>query len=136
MMPARIAEADLSFPFCHAMIMYMPKTLALFLSLLVLSGCATAVRRPEGGVVSVRFTCHAPSAVNVSLVGSFNQWEPGSHPLHGPDGDGVWTIVLPLPSGRHEYRFVVNDVDWIQDPGAPSVDDGMGGTNSLVIVGP
>ena len=135
MTPVRIAEANLSYLFCHAMIMYMPKTLVLLLSLLVFSCCATAVRRPEGGVVSVRFTCHAPSAVSVSLVGSFNQWEPGSHRLHGPDEDGVWTIVLPLPSGRHEYRFVVNDLDWILDPGAPSVDDGMGGTNSLVIVG-
>ena len=136
MTPARIAEADLSCPFCHAMIMYMPKTLVLFLSLLVFSGCTTAVRRPEGGVVSVRFTCHAPSARSVSLAGSFNQWDRAKDALHGPDGDGVWTIVLPLPSGRHEYRFVVNDTEWIQDPGAPSVDDGMGGTNSLVIVGP
>jgi 1,4-alpha-glucan branching enzyme len=136
MTPAKIAGANLSSPFCHAMIMYMPKTLVLLLSLLVLSGCTAVLRRPEGGVVSVRFTCYAPSAVSVSLVGSFNQWDRMKDALHGPDGDGVWTIVLPLPSGRHEYRFVVNDLDWILDPGAPSVDDGMGGTNSLVIVGP
>lgn len=86
--------------------------------------------------MSVRFVFRAPSASSVSIVGSFNQWEPGKHPLHGPEADGVWTIVLPLPSGRHEYRFVVNGAEWVPDPRAPSVDDGMGGTNSLAIVEP
>jgi 1,4-alpha-glucan branching enzyme len=116
------------------MTMYI-RTLILLLSLPVLSGCATAVLRPEGEAMPVRFNFRAPSATSVSLVGSFNQWDPARDALHGPDADGAWTIVLQLLSGRYEYRFVLNGSEWVPDPRAPSVDDGLGGTNSLIIVG-
>lgn len=112
------------------------KTLVLLLSLPVLSGCSTIVPRPEGEALPVRFNFRAPFATSVSLVGNFNQWDPARDALHGPDADGAWTIDLVLPSGRYEYRFLVNGSEWVPDPRAQSVDDGMGGTNSLVMVGP
>lgn len=118
---------------CAAVTMSI-RTLILLLSLPVLSSCTMLVPRPEGEALSVRFIFRAPSAVSVSLVGNFNQWDPVRDALHGPDADGTWTIDLPLPSGRYEYRFVVNGTEWVPDPRAPSVDDGMGGVNSLVIV--
>jgi 1,4-alpha-glucan branching enzyme len=55
--------------------------------------------------------------------------------LNRPDGRGVWSIVLPLPPGRYEYQFIINHETWVLDPAAPAVDDGMGGQNSLLIVG-
>lgn len=84
----------------------------------------------------VLFSLRAPSASSVSVAGSFNRWDPASHRLAGPDGEGRWTITILLPPGRHEYLFVINGADWLPDPLALSADDGMGGRNSVLLVAP
>ena len=56
----------------------------------------------------------APHAPSVFLAGSFNQWNPSSHPLKR-DKRGTWKITLPLTPGRYEYRFVA-DGKWENDP--------------------
>ncbi|HSR96356.1 MAG TPA: hypothetical protein VLM79_04755, partial [Kofleriaceae bacterium] len=39
-----------------------------------------------------RFAVWAPNALAVSVIGEFNQWTPGVHPLRElPDTGGVWT---------------------------------------------
>ena len=51
-----------------------------------------------------------------------------------PDGDGVYTVTIPLAPGRYQYKFVV-DGQWFQDPNNPEeADDGYGGHNSVVDV--
>lgn len=62
----------------------------------------------------VEFSLKAPAAEAVSLVGSFNRWDPSSHPMDG-DGKGLWEIVLPLPPGTYHYGFEV-DGKWRADP--------------------
>jgi 1,4-alpha-glucan branching enzyme len=84
----------------------------------------------------VHFYFHAPNAKSVAISGSFNQWDQGRDHLTGPDKKGLWTITLPLSPGRVEYRFVINDHEWVLDPAAPSIDDGLDGKNSFVIVSP
>lgn len=64
---------------------------------------------------SVMFSLSAPDAVDVSVAGDFNEWEPQPM-LKGPDG--VWRITVQLSSGTHAYRFLV-DGEWIQDPNNP-----------------
>jgi 1,4-alpha-glucan branching enzyme len=105
-------------------------------ALVILSGCASSLHGPEATDSGIRFTLHAPGASSVALSGSFNRWSAISDPLGGPDKNGVWSLVKPLPPGRYEYRFIVNNRDWILDPEAPSVDDGLGERNSAVIVSP
>ena len=82
----------------------------------------------------VRFWFFAHSAKSVAIAGSFNRWNPESGRLSGPDKKGLWEITLPLPEGRYEYRFVVNDSEWVLDPSVPSVDDGLGGKNSILVI--
>lgn len=82
----------------------------------------------------VSFSFFAPSASSVAIAGSFNQWDPKRDQLGGPDKKGVWKIALPLATGRYEYLFVINGKEWALDLSAPSVDDGLGGANSLVVV--
>ena len=67
-------------------------------------------------------------ATNVQLAGSFTNWEP-AYQLHQM-APGVWTIVVPLPQGVHDYAFIVDGQRWVADPYAPRVNDGFGGTNS------
>jgi 1,4-alpha-glucan branching enzyme len=92
------------------------------------------------------FSYHAPSARQVTLAGNFNNWggtqgggryDPSIDPMTDVDGDGVWQIVLPLPPGRYQYKFVVDGgVRWEQDPNNPDKGTEAGIENSLIIVPP
>ncbi len=109
----------------------------IYITLFVfIAGCAPKSLAPVVLQDGIRFSYSAPSAKSVSIAGSFNHWDPRSNALTGPDRNGVWTIALPLPPGRYEYRYVVNGKDWFLDPSAPSVDDGLGDRNSILVVGP
>ncbi len=82
----------------------------------------------EGVTVFVQFRLHAPEASEVRLAGSFTEWEP-LHRLH-PAGDGMWSVMVPMDPGIHDYAFVLDGTEWTPDPAAPRVDDGFGGENS------
>jgi len=86
--------------------------------------------------VYVHFALTSPSAHNVSVAGSFNSWDTAALILH-QDANGVWEATVPLPVGEHRYSFVVDGQRWVPDPAAQAqVDDGFGGTNSVIVVGP
>ena len=49
----------------------------------------------------------------------------------------MWSAVVVLPAGAHEYMFVVDGERWIADPLAGRyVSDGFGRQNALLIVRP
>lgn len=84
--------------------------------------------------VAVRFILYAPTAHDVAVAGSFNQWDPAAAPLARTGTTGVWTGTLTLPVGQHQYSFVVDGTKFVIDPAAPAVDDGFGRRNSVVAV--
>jgi hypothetical protein len=91
--------------------------------------------RCEPQVVLVRFMLQSPAARTVSLAGDFNGWSLKRTPLTDPDGDGTWTVTLPLRPGRYQYKFLVDGQRWTVDPGAPThLPDGFGGQNSLLVL--
>jgi len=107
------------------------------------SSVSGATPRPGTTLVSnapadrevVRFELSAPAASRVTLVGSFNQWNPVATPLQRDSSTGKWIVSLRLPPGRHVYAFVV-DGDVKADPTAPrAADDDFGSANSVVLVG-
>ncbi len=102
----------------------------------LLVGCAAPQKtEPESPAPAV-FGLKAPEAERVSVVGTFNGWDPEAHPLQGPDRGGVWSLRLFLPPGRHRYMFVVDGVRWVTDPNAAvREEDGFGGYNSVLIHG-
>jgi hypothetical protein len=74
-----------------------------------------------------------PDVRSVAVAGSFNGWDPSTTPLRR-EGD-VWTILLVLPAGSHEYMFIEDGARWITDPVAPRTrKDGFGGSNGLLDV--
>lgn len=82
----------------------------------------------------VRFELSAPTATQVTLVGSFNRWNPVATPLERDPASGRWMVSIRLPAGRHVYAFVV-DGDVTADPAAPrAADADFGAPNSVVLV--
>ena len=84
-----------------------------------------------------QFVGRFPGARSVHVVGSFNDWAPVSIPLEERDHDGIWRAVVVLPTGTHEYMFVIDGERWVVDPLAGRfVEDGFGRVNSVLIVRP
>ena len=61
-------------------------------------------RAGETGVV---FRVWAPHAVAISVVGDFNSWKPGSHPMRKVDGDSVWELFIPGMKEYDVYKYCV-----------------------------
>jgi 1,4-alpha-glucan branching enzyme len=95
----------------------------------------------KGGIL---FQYEAPSAKLVTLAGNFNNWggtqgggryDPTIDPMEDVNGNGIWSIVVPLPPGRYQYKFVIdNGTRWEEDPSNPNTGVEGGIENSLIIV--
>jgi hypothetical protein len=53
---------------------------------------------------------------SVHVAGEFNQWKMDADELKGPDAEGFYEREMRLPSGRYEYKFVLNGKVWKTDP--------------------
>ena len=114
-------------------------TLALAAGLALLTLLPARRSRPDVGEEEgiAQFVARFPGARSVAVVGSFNDWRAGSIALEDRDHDGVWRGVVVLPTGAHEYMFVVDGERWVADPLAGRyVADDFGRENSLLIVRP
>lgn len=61
----------------------------------------------------VIFEYYSPMARNVHVAGTFNDWDLEASPLR-KDRSGKWKAALSLPTGRYEYRYLVDGV-WEND---------------------
>ena len=130
-----------------AVIMKRTKT-ALILMLAAMSilsaGCGTtggpdATAEPSAGPrmtpEGMRFSLYSTKVKKVNIAGTFNNWSMTADPLYDRDGSGMWVIVLPLPPGKYEYKFIIDGEEWIPDPANPTTtDDGFGGYNSVITI--
>ncbi|HTJ24214.1 MAG TPA: isoamylase early set domain-containing protein [Gemmatimonadaceae bacterium] len=82
----------------------------------------------------VRFVFADSSARSVSLVGDFNGWARERTPLHATARAGVWSVSVPLTTGRHEYAFIVNGERWVADPLSPGNRDEFGTESSVLLL--
>jgi len=66
----------------------------------------------------------------VGIAGDFTSWDI----LELKDMGGIYVITLPVESGTHRYKFIVDGV-WMPDPANPHTEqDPFGGLNSVLIV--
>lgn len=91
-----------------------------------------SVKELPDGQLEVTFRYGGLPGRRVAVAGSFNGWSQDQHVLRDLGG-GRYELVVTLPKGEHEYKFVLDGTRWELDPHNPSrKDDGKGNTNSLV----
>lgn len=82
---------------------------------------------------TIRFVYSPDGPVNqVSLAGSFNNWQPV---VMKKQKNRVYAVELKVPKGQYEYKFIVDDV-WQPDPeNTDTVQNALGTINSVVTIG-
>jgi 1,4-alpha-glucan branching enzyme len=81
----------------------------------------------------VTFTLYRPDALEVSVSGDFNDWNPLTHPMKKEEG-GIWQKSVFLVPGTYEYKFRV-DAKWENDPeNAMTCDNAFGTKNNFIRV--
>jgi 1,4-alpha-glucan branching enzyme len=81
---------------------------------------------------NVQFKLAAQPGSEVSVAGTFNNWNPAANPLvQYPEG-GVFKTAMQIPKGTYEYVFVVNGV-WAEDPGCAERSPTMFGSMNSVL---
>ena len=81
---------------------------------------------------AIRFEIQAPQDSKVYIAGTFNNWDPTSHPLEYRPDKGAFRAYILLKEGTYEYKFVVNGV-WQEDEKCPErVTDENGNINSVI----
>ncbi|WP_457572003.1 isoamylase early set domain-containing protein [Desulfovulcanus sp.] len=86
-------------------------------------------------LIPVTFIFHYPQAQAVSVIGSFNRWNPAGFEMRKGKEKDFWVLEIRLPKGRHEYAFLVNDKIVVADPNAAfRKRDLFGNTNSIIFV--
>lgn len=86
--------------------------------------------------IPVTFALNETRAKEVSVIGSFNGWEPGRNEMHLDRKRNEWVLTIMLPPGQHEYAFLINGEKVIPDPKAIFTrSDGFGSRNSVIFTG-
>jgi hypothetical protein len=85
-----------------------------------------------GPPIYVQFRVHVADASSVALAGSFTDWQPRIELVESEPG--VWSTLVPVTAGVHDYAFVIDGERWLADPHAPHIDDGFGGVNSRLSI--
>ena len=68
--------------------------------------------------------------------GAFNNWCGSCAPMTDPEGDGIWTLTIPLAAGTYEYKYSADN--WGSQEtllaGSPCTVTNFGFTNRTVVV--
>jgi hypothetical protein len=96
----------------------------------------TAASTTEGDrTVWIRFLYTNSEADSVAVAGDFSEWEPVPLSPRTVNGETVWTGLVPVPRGEHEYQFLIDGKQWVTDPLAPvKRSDGFGAKNAVLNV--
>jgi 1,4-alpha-glucan branching enzyme len=59
------------------------------------------------GVDGTYFAVWAPNAESVAVIGDFNYWNPGAHPLRAKGGSGIWEGFVPHVGQGALYKYQI-----------------------------
>ena len=59
------------------------------------------------GKDGTRFAVWAPNAKSVHVIGDFNGWNRGSHPLAQRGSSGIWEGIIPGVKQGQNYKYFV-----------------------------
>lgn len=85
----------------------------------------------------VRFTYGGTARSSVALVGDFNGWSKQEDRLL-PDVSGSWNVTRKISPGIFQYKFLVDDEEYVLDPGNPAIVENYNksGFNSVFVYTP
>jgi 1,4-alpha-glucan branching enzyme len=82
----------------------------------------------------VKFSFQVENAETVEILGLNSDWKNSIIMKKRKDGTFITEVNLPKDS-KHEFKYLVNEKEWINDPEADSVaPNSFGGTNSVVVI--
>ncbi|MGD8374911.1 MAG: 1,4-alpha-glucan branching protein GlgB [Acidobacteriota bacterium] len=61
----------------------------------------------RGGTRGTRFAVWAPNAAKVSVIGDFNDWDEGRHPMEPRGSTGVWEAFVPGVEQGALYKYAI-----------------------------
>ncbi len=70
-----------------------------------------AHEREENGVAGVLFAVWSPNAKAVSVVGDFNGWQDGAHPMSRVRNSNIWSLFIPGLKEGDLYKYAVRGCD-------------------------
>ena len=77
---------------------------SLFHSYRILGAHVSKKKGHEG----VRFAVWAPNANRVNVLGDFNDWQSGEHPMNKISTLGLWMLFVPEASEGDYYKFEIH----------------------------
>lgn len=80
----------------------------------------------------VKFSFNVENAETIEILGLNSDWENSIVMSKKKDGSFSADVNLPKDS-THEFKYLVNDTEWVNEPEADTVAPNVyGGTNSVI----
>jgi chromosome partitioning protein len=86
----------------------------------------------DPGLKEVIFRFEAPEAMNIYVVGDFNEWKISDEGRLGHSGNRCWEKRMGIPPGRYRYKFIV-DGEWTPDAKNPELEPNVFGSFDSII---
>ncbi len=82
----------------------------------------------------VKFTFQVENAETIEILGLNSDWENSIVMSKKKDGSFICDVSLPKDS-KHEFKYLVNETEWINEPAADEqLPNEFGGNNSVIIL--
>ncbi|MBS1574041.1 MAG: isoamylase early set domain-containing protein [Bacteroidetes bacterium] len=80
----------------------------------------------------VKFSFKVDNAETIGIIGLNNDWQ--NKIIMSRKKDGTFTADVNLPKdSKHEFKYLVNETIWLNEPEADSLQPNeFGGTNSVI----
>lgn len=90
---------------------------------------------PQNVKNGVLFRVKAPAGTkNLSVAGSFNDWNPEAFFLSKNRKLGIWEGSRKIMPGKISFKYIRNGFQWLNDAFVEKVADSFGGYNSIFLV--
>ncbi len=82
----------------------------------------------------MKFVINIENAETVEILGLNSDWE--NSIVMSKKKDGTFSCDVSLPKNlKHEFKYLVNQADWLNEPEADKQHpNGLGGNNSVIIL--
>src|SRR5574344_2150040 len=78
---------------------------AHFISIEKKANTTSTTKAKKENVSGVMFRLYAPMADDVSIIGSWNDWNPFTNKMNKVDDCGVWELFIPNLINYQSYKF-------------------------------